>query len=117
MRLGLEFGLVLGLGLGLGLGIGLECSLSSRYERIEPSLSADQLPIVSAELAELRTWLRVGLGIGVGLELGVGRGYTVQGEGAGWPSDAPTRRASRRWFSPLRWLPPLRHAARSKRIG
>ena len=55
MRLGLEFGLVLGLGLALGLGIGLECSLSSRYERIEPSLSADQLPIVSAELAELRT--------------------------------------------------------------
>ena len=54
-------------------------SLSSRYERMEPSLSADQLPIVSAELAELRTWLRVGLGIGVGLELGVGRGYTVQG--------------------------------------
>ena len=46
---------------------------------MEPSLSADQLPTVSAELAELRTWLRVGLGIGVGLELGVGRGYTVQG--------------------------------------
>ena len=54
-------------------------SLSSRYERMEPSLSADQLPIVSAELAELRTWLRVGLGIGVGLGVGVGVGYTVQG--------------------------------------